>query len=130
LHSVREALVHLPSDVASLGEGRRFVARTLRDWNVEESRIQPVLLVANELVANAIVHARSAPVLSLAESSGGDLLLRVSDESRALPVPQAPTVDDDGGRGLILVEALSDRWGIDTDARGKSVWVAFAGAFA
>ena len=129
MESAREALVHLASDVASLGEGRRFVARTLRDWNVDESRIEPVLLVANELVANAIVHAQSAPVLSLAES-GADLLLRVSDESRALPVPQAPTTDDDGGRGLILVEALSDRWGIDTDAGGKSVWVAFAGAFA
>ncbi len=129
MESAREALVHLASDVASLGEGRRFVARTLRDWNVDESRIEPVLLVANELVANAIVHARSAPVLSLA-AAGDDLLLRVSDESRALPVPQAPAVDDDGGRGLILVEALSDRWGIDTDAGGKSVWVAFAGAFA
>lgn len=130
MESVREALVHLPSDVASLGEGRRFVARTLRDWKVDESRIEPVLLVANELVANAIVHAQSAPVLSLAESSAGDLLLRVSDESRALPVPQAPSVDDDGGRGLILVQALSDRWGIDTDTDGKSVWVTFAGAFA
>jgi anti-sigma regulatory factor (Ser/Thr protein kinase) len=115
--------------VASLGEGRRFVARTLRDWNVDESRIEPVLLVANELVANAIVHAHSAPVLSLTESDG-ELLLRVSDDSSALPVPQAPSVDDDGGRGLILVAALSDRWGIDADASGKSVWVAFAGAFA
>lgn len=130
MESRREALVHLASDVASLGEGRRFVARTLRDWNVDEARIEPVLLVANELVANAIVHAQSAPVLSLTESSGGDLLLRVSDESRALPVPQAPSTDDDGGRGLILVEALSDRWGIDTDAAGKSVWVTFAGALA
>ena len=34
-----------------------------------------------------------------------------------------------GGRGLILVEALSDRWGIDVDDQGKSVWVAFDGAF-
>jgi anti-sigma regulatory factor (Ser/Thr protein kinase) len=129
LNSEREALVHLPSDVASLGQGRRFVARTLRDWNVDESRIEPVMLVANELVANAIVHAGSAPVLSLAES-GADLLLRVSDESRALPVPQAPTVDEAGGRGLMLVEALCDRWGIDTDGAGKSVWVAFSGTFA
>ena len=129
MESEREALVHLPSDVASLGEGRRFVARTLRDWEIDETRIEPVLLVANELVANAIVHARSAPVLSLAES-GADLLLRVADESRVLPVPQEPTTDEAGGRGLILVEALSDRWGIDTSDGGKSVWVAFDGAFA
>jgi anti-sigma regulatory factor (Ser/Thr protein kinase) len=115
--------------VASLGKGRRFVARTLREWNVDESRIEPVMLVANELVANAIVHARSAPVLSLTEADG-DLLLRVSDESRTLPVVQAPSTDDDGGRGLILVEALADRWGIDAEGAGKSVWVTFAGALA
>jgi anti-sigma regulatory factor (Ser/Thr protein kinase) len=121
--------VHLKPDVSSLGEGRRFVARTLRDWEVEEARIETVLLVANELVANAIVHAHSAPVLSLAES-GDNLLLRVFDESSAVPVPQAPSVDQGSGRGLILVEALSDRWGIDTAAHGKSVWVAFDGAFA
>ncbi len=129
MESAREALVHLASDVASLGEGRRFVARTLRDWDVDESRIEPVLLVANELVANAIVHAQSAPVLSL-EESGTDLLLRVSDGSRMLPVPQAPTTHESTGRGLLLVEALGDRWGIDTHAEGKSVWVAFDGAFA
>jgi two-component sensor histidine kinase len=109
--------------------GRRFVARTLRDWHVDESRIEPVMLVANELVANAIVHARSAPVLSLSES-GADLLLRVSDESHTLPIPQAPTTNESGGRGLLLVDALADRWGIDARADGKSVWVAFDGAFA
>lgn len=129
MEPAREALVQLRSDVASLKEGRRFVARTLRDWQVEESRIEPVLLVANELVANAIVHAHSAPVLVLVES-GDDLLLRVSDDSNVAPVPQTPTVDEMGGRGLMLVEALSDRWGIDTETHGKCVWVAFDGALA
>jgi two-component sensor histidine kinase len=125
----REALVHLASDVASLGEGRRFVARTLRDWNIDEARIEPVMLVANELVANAIVHAQSAPMLSLAES-GADLMLRVSDDSKTPPVAQTPANDEFAGRGLLLVEALSDRWGIDTNGSGKSVWVTFGGAFA
>jgi two-component sensor histidine kinase len=125
----REALVHLAPDVASLGEGRRFVARTLRDWDVDEARIEPVMLVANELVANAIVHAQSAPVLSLAET-GSDLMLRVSDDSSTPPVAQAPGPGEFAGRGLMLVEALADRWGIDTRGSGKSVWVAFDGAFA
>jgi len=129
VESAREARVHLTSDVASLGEGRRFVARTLRDWQVDEDRIEPVQLVANELVANAIVHARSAPVLSLAEADG-DIVLRVTDVSPALPVRQPPSKDAAGGRGLILVETLADRWGIDTAGAGKSVWVAFAGTLA
>ena len=46
------------------------------------------MLVANELVANAIVHAHSAPVLSL-EAAGSDLLLRVADESPN-PAGRAP----------------------------------------
>src|SRR5689334_25442746 len=103
----REALVHLASDVASLGEGRRFVAQTLRDWDIDEERMQPVIVVANELVANAIVHARSAPVLSLAET-GSALMLRVSDDSSAPPVEQAPGPGEFAGRGLMLVAALAD----------------------
>ncbi len=91
--------------------------------------MEPALLVANELVANAIVHARSAPVLSL-EADGSDLFIRVADDSRSPPVTQPPSTDEWGGRGLILVEALADRWGIDTCATGKTVWVAFEGAFA
>lgn len=128
METAREALVHLPSDASSLREGRRFVAKTLREWRVDETRIEPVLLVANELVANAIVHARSAPVLSLAEA-GSDLMLRVADSSPSAPVARAVTSDESGGRGLIMVAALADRWGFDAHSSGKVVWVAFEGAF-
>ncbi|MDQ1511624.1 MAG: hypothetical protein QOG50_3468 [Actinomycetota bacterium] len=125
---VRAALVRLGPDVSSLGEGRRFVAKTLREWNVDEDTIEPVMLVANELVANAIVHAHSAPVLSL-EDAGPDLLLRVADEGRNLPIARRATPADDGGRGLMLVEALSDCWGVDASESGKSIWATFAGTF-
>jgi anti-sigma regulatory factor (Ser/Thr protein kinase) len=125
---IHEALVHLGPDVSSLGEGRRFVAKTLRDWNMDEETIEPVMLVANELIANAIVHAHSAPVLSLAEA-GDDLLLRVADEAGTLAVARRATPGDDGGRGLVLVEALCDRWGVDANESGKTVWVSFAHAF-
>jgi anti-sigma regulatory factor (Ser/Thr protein kinase) len=125
---IHEALVHLGPDVSSLAEGRRFVARTLREWNVDEETIEPVMLVANELIANAIVHAHSAPVLSLV-GTGDDLLLRVADEAGTLGVTRRATPGDDGGRGMLLVEALSDCWGVDADGSGKTVWVTFAHAF-
>ena len=86
----REALVHLEADLSSLGEARRFVARTLQEWHVDESRIEPAQLVANELVANAIVHACSAPVLSLV-AAGSELLLRVADGSPERPVAREAT---------------------------------------
>ena len=125
---IHEALVHLGPDVSSLGEGRRFVEKTLREWNVDEETIEPVMLVANELIANAIVHAHSSPVVSL-EEAGDDLLLRVADEGGGLAVTPRSTPGDDGGRGLLLVEALSDRWGVDASESGKTVWVTFADAF-
>jgi anti-sigma regulatory factor (Ser/Thr protein kinase) len=125
----REARVHLESDVSCLGEGRRFVARTLRDWDADAARIESVTLVANELVANAIVHAGSAPELLIAQA-GTELVLRVADDSCAPPVVRPPTRDVWSGRGLLLVESLSDRWGVDIEPAGKSVWVAFENAFA
>jgi anti-sigma regulatory factor (Ser/Thr protein kinase) len=124
----REALVHLAPDASSLREGRQFVAETLEDWRVDEALIEPVLLVTNELVANAIVHAQSAPVLSLA-AAGPDLLVKVADTSPAVPAPRPATTDETGGRGLILVEALADQWGFEPHSSGKVVWVTFEGAF-
>jgi anti-sigma regulatory factor (Ser/Thr protein kinase) len=124
----REALVHLTPDASSLREGRGFVAETLRDWDVDETRLEAVLLAANELVANAIVHANSAPVLAL-ERDGSDLLLRVTDTSLAPPTPREVTIEASGGRGLLMVEALADAWGFDTHSSGKVVWVTFTGAF-
>ena len=85
-------------------------------------------IVANELLANAIVHARSAPVLSL-EAAGSDLLLRVADTSPTLPVARTVTPEETGGRGLVMVAALGDRWGADANASGKVVWVAFEATF-
>ena len=127
MRPTREAAVHLAPEASSLGEGRRFVGRTLREWQVEEARIEPVQLVATELLANAIVHAASAPVLSLI-ADGADLVLRVADESPAPPVAQKVTIDAAGGRGLLMVEALGDCWGVDPSPTGKVVWVAFKDA--
>jgi anti-sigma regulatory factor (Ser/Thr protein kinase) len=111
-----------------LREGRGFVAATLNDWQVDRELTEAVLLAANELVANAIVHARSAPVLSL-ERDGTDLLLRVEDTSPDPPVRRPATMDASGGRGLIMIEALADRWGFDAHSSGKVVWVRFTDAF-
>jgi len=120
--------VQLEAEVSSLREARRFVTTTLEEWCVDESRIDQAQLVATELVANAIVHASSAPVLSLA-TDGSALVLRVADRSRERPVARAPTADAAGGRGLLMVESLADRWGVEENGAGKVVWVTFEKAF-
>ena len=124
----RSASVALTAEVESLGTGRRFIESTLRSWSLDEARLEAVVLVANELMTNAIVHAHCAPAVSLA-ADGPDLCVRVGDSSRQLPAVQPNLSDDAHGLGLMLVDALSDGWGCDTTANGKTVWVLSADAF-
>ena len=125
----RSASVCLTAEVESLGSGRRFIEATLRSWHLSETRIEVVLLVANELMTNAIVHAQSAPAVSLAED-GPDLWVRVADTSSAEPVARGDMSEDAHGLGLMLVDALCDGWGCESSATGKTVWVRFTDAFA
>jgi anti-sigma regulatory factor (Ser/Thr protein kinase) len=101
---------------------RRFVTATLTRWRVTHDR-DTVVLLASELVANAITHARTDIVLTLS-CEGGLLTVEVSDGSSYLPVRRvsAPSTATDG-RGLNLIADLSDDWGFRTvPSFGKVVW--------
>ncbi|MDQ1428211.1 MAG: hypothetical protein QOK39_1687 [Acidimicrobiaceae bacterium] len=80
-------------------------------------------LVTSELVTNAIVHART-DLEVLIQISGPEVYVEVADGTPSLVAPQRP-IEDTGGRGLVLVAALSDAWGVaEVDqGRGKRVWV-------
>ena len=80
------------------------------------------LLTATEMVANAVDHARTPSTLTIELEERG-LRIAVRDARpgrslRALPVdPTAPR-----GRGLQMIEALAEAWGVTPDADGKTVW--------
>jgi anti-sigma regulatory factor (Ser/Thr protein kinase) len=78
-------------------------------------------LLVSELVTNAVLHARSASQVTI-ERRGTTLRISVSDTSTTRPRlrdygPEAVT-----GRGLLLVDRISRRWGVDQLPTGKSVW--------
>jgi anti-sigma regulatory factor (Ser/Thr protein kinase) len=89
-----------------------------------------VISVAAELVANAVRHAEPLPggVVRLAwrlrtSDEGRFVEVRVTDGGAPqLPRPRPAAADDADGRGLTIVEALADRWGVDRDGLGQSVW--------
>ncbi|MFI5685277.1 SpoIIE family protein phosphatase [Streptomyces sp. NPDC051636] len=100
---------------------RRFTARTLRRWQVEEVA-DPVLLVVSELVTNALVHTQG-PVHVDLMLRGDRVRVCVSDSSARAPAkPVIVDWESTGGRGLLLVEAMSDSFGSVPVARGKQVW--------
>ncbi|MFJ8474029.1 ATP-binding protein [Kitasatospora sp. NPDC094011] len=75
-----------------------------------------------ELISNAWSHGETpAPVVwfSILDRT---LHVSVSDECDALPQPRVSSSLAESGRGLQLIEGLTDRWGVDPQKRGKSVW--------
>ena len=86
------------------------------------------LLLVSELVTNSIVHAGHSggdAIRVRAANDGSTTRVEVCDRARGETLPAMrpePPPYARGGRGLLLVDALSDRWGMDTCARGTCVW--------
>ncbi|WP_455362630.1 SpoIIE family protein phosphatase [Streptomyces sp. SYSU K21746] len=100
---------------------RRFTARTLRSWGVTE-QVDTILLVVSELVTNALVHTHGQVRLDLT-LAGDHLRVAVSDASPRTPAkPASLDWEATGGRGVLLVEAMSARWGSVPLSGGKQVW--------
>jgi anti-sigma regulatory factor (Ser/Thr protein kinase) len=100
---------------------RRFTARALRRWKVEEVT-DTALLVVSELVTNGLVHTQG-PVRVDLMLRGDRVRVSVSDCSPRAPAkPVIVDWDATGGRGLLLVEAMSESFGSVPVAGGKQVW--------
>jgi signal transduction histidine kinase len=113
--------VRLPARPESAAEARRIVLSVLECWGLRQQSETAEQLVA-ELVANAVRHTGGRTIgLRLARRPGW-LRVEVRDPSRALPCLIRVEPDAATGRGLQLVDAMSERWGADLLPRGKGVW--------
>ena len=116
----------VPHDPRQLGPLRREVRRALDRSAVPEHAADEAVLVVSELVTNAVTHGTSPAELRLVlgrESHG--LRVEVTDSrGESVPALADPSRDLDGRRGLLLVAALTDRWGWypSIDGPGKTVW--------
>ncbi|MFC7818361.1 ATP-binding protein [Streptomyces sp. NPDC057367] len=109
------------------GAARDFVVATLSDWG-ERSRLDDMRLCASELVTNAVIHGAPAGrlVLVRVDSLDDGLRLEVHDSGDAAPTQRTPEESAVDGRGLLIVSATADRWGVqERTGPGKCVWAAF-----
>ncbi|MDI1463443.1 ATP-binding protein [Catellatospora sp. KI3] len=113
--------IALPGDSGSAVVAREFVGLLVRSWRLDEHRTD-VLVLASELVSNAVLHGGGAVALTL-ERTGKALRIAVADRNPAAPVPRSPDVG--GGFGLEIVHRLSRRWGVQPTADGKVVWLEY-----
>jgi hypothetical protein len=110
---------------------RRLTRNTLRDWGLG-SLADDAEMIVGEFVANAVTHAAefSGGGRRGADNCGlrllrrtGEVICAVLDPSDVAPVLKSPGGVEEAGRGLQMVDALSDVWGWSPVAgRGKAVW--------
>jgi anti-sigma regulatory factor (Ser/Thr protein kinase) len=104
----------------SIREARRFASESTAD--LSDNLRDAVALMVSELATNALVHASVGFDVAV-DRSGTSLRVTVSDQGDGIPALRAPGSDEPHGRGLRIVEALSQHWGVtDTSGGGKAVW--------
>lgn len=111
----------------SVAAVREFAGAAAVDWGFG-ARLDDVLLCVSELATNALLHGvppgRGYLVRLTVEEQGRGLVLEVHDSGGGEPVVLEPC--GESGRGLLLVEALADRWGVGERDPGKVVWCVFS----
>ncbi|MBA2810748.1 SpoIIE family protein phosphatase [Streptomyces sp. KM273126] len=122
LHALTEdrmASWPLPEDPKAAGLARRHVREQLSVWGLDE--LTPTTeLLASEMVGNVVRHAKGPMRLRLLHDTR--LICEVFDGSLTMPRIRHATETDEGGRGLQLITALSQRWGARYTPNGKCIW--------
>lgn len=124
----------VPHGPAGVGEARHRMRVQLRRGGVTESVIDDAVLILSELLSNACKHGRPLGDALAGDGdvraawrvdTGGRLTVEVTDGGGPTrPAPATPSVTAHGGRGLNIITALADDWGVRDDARGEvTVWV-------
>ncbi|MER5714011.1 PAS domain S-box protein [Streptomyces sp. NPDC002132] len=110
----------LPAVPASVPEGRAFLHKALTSWNCAE-HADDALLLLSETLTNAVQHAEG-PISVRLHRTATDLTIEVGDRSPQLPQPRQAAEHEECGRGLILVRALAEDWGVRPTDEGKTTW--------
>ena len=103
----------LPAADGAVTEARHRVQDHIDAWHIDADSRDTAVLVMSELVTNAVVHTDSSAVTCVLAATETQVLVQVEDEgtSRSAPVRRRPSPQQQGGRGLFIVETVSCSWG-------------------
>jgi PAS domain S-box-containing protein len=119
LDADRVATWDIAPDPAAVAEARKNAADRLEEWGLTDAAFATELIVS-ELVTNAIRHAE--PPIQLRLIHDRTLICEVSDAGNTAPHMRRARTYDEGGRGLLLVAQLTQRWGTRPTVKGKTIW--------
>jgi anti-sigma regulatory factor (Ser/Thr protein kinase) len=117
--------VRLATGPAAAAEARRRVRSAIQSWQIPVDPDTAILLTS-ELVTNAVRHEAGQAVMLVVTCARGQLRVDVHDTSPSWPAVADVPADAETGRGLLLVETLSDEWGFFRTPAGKAVYFMLA----
>ncbi|WP_149823021.1 SpoIIE family protein phosphatase [Streptomyces tailanensis] len=109
----------VPADPTFVAQARKLTCDQLAAWQLEDVAFVTELVVS-ELVTNAIRYGE--PPIQLRLIRDTSLICEVSDSSSTAPHMRRARAFDEGGRGLLLVAQLTQRWGSRHTRTGKTIW--------
>ncbi|MEU6683388.1 SpoIIE family protein phosphatase [Streptomyces sp. NPDC046832] len=124
LPSTQVATWDIPADPALVAPIRKQVVDQLERWGLSEATFTAELVVS-ELVTNAIRYG-APPIRLRLIHDAATLICEVSDTNHTAPHLRRAKTWDEGGRGLLLVAQLTQRWGSRHTAEGKTIWAELA----
>lgn len=124
-HPLRHRVV--PGDPQSLSQARRLIRAVAHGWGVAEDCVDNVELVTDELLTNALLHSGGGAQVTVRRLTGADRRLRVEVQDGSSRLPRVREAGDGAvsGRGLHLVDLLTEVWGVEARGVGKVVWCEF-----
>ncbi|GAB2853010.1 SpoIIE family protein phosphatase [Streptomyces deserti] len=116
----------VPGDPEALADARHMIRAAVSAWGARD-RADEIELAADELITNALMHTEGSAVVTLRVLTGSERRLRVEVEDSSSALPRRREAGESGvsGRGLLLVELLTDVWGVEARGGGKCVWCEF-----
>lgn len=116
--------VKLDPDPASVRKARDFVAKHLPQLGLPPAAVDNAVLIASELVTNAVRCAPDTPcLLAIRVDAALHPVIEVHDSSAELPELQEPDFFSVGGRGLHVIDALCQSWECIPSGDGKAIIV-------
>ena len=108
-------------DVGNVAAARRFLRTSLESFAVPEPPSEDAFLLGNELVTNAVQHARTRLEVCVS-ANAVRVRIEVRDSHPAPARPRSAGTAEPSGRGLAMIDLVAERWGVDETATGKAVW--------
>jgi anti-sigma regulatory factor (Ser/Thr protein kinase) len=121
--SSASATFDLPPTAAAVPAARHLLLELLRVWQSPHDHDDAALLVT-ELVSNVVDHVGGESDLTI-EVSLAEAWLRIAvvDGSAIRPVVRELSTEQPRGRGLLMVQEIADRWGVEDHDGGKRIWL-------